>query len=157
MGVLDLHGLCLTRDGSISVTILGAVCACVCQLIDSDLIEEPILVTTSMDKMARIWGLVGNFQGTLLHGPINVSAFSRQHVDAALLSTSWRTLRGFISPSAQAARRQLIERRSALLTDITFNRHDPQRIPIGAGSCMPDTSLVLEGDLNTLDSTSSAG
>ncbi len=42
------------------------------QIVDSDLIEEPVLVTTSLDKVVRIWGLVGNFQGSLLHGPFSV-------------------------------------------------------------------------------------
>lgn len=42
------------------------------QMVDSDLIEEPVLVTTSLDKVVRIWGLVGNFQGSLLHGPFSV-------------------------------------------------------------------------------------
>ena len=47
----------------LGVTVFSA------QMVDSDLINEAVLVTTAVDKMARIWGLVGNYQGSLLHGP----------------------------------------------------------------------------------------
>ncbi len=54
-------------------------------MVDSDLMEEPVLVTTSVDKMVRIWGMVGNFQGSLLHGPVLV----RLRLDA--VAVSWRS------------------------------------------------------------------
>lgn len=56
-------------------------CTPLSQLIDSDCIEESLLVTCGTDLTVRIWNLCGTHVGSLLHGPAVVCAVFISPVD----------------------------------------------------------------------------
>lgn len=50
----------------------ASLSATVLQFVDSDCIEESLLITCGVDLRSRIWNLGGCHVGTLLHGPLVV-------------------------------------------------------------------------------------